>query len=119
MFQTNTFLDFIKNSDISSKIRDSVFNYCEHHHSFLCQCIYDYDVYKKRLLDVGIHEAAGVNNWVDDKYIRPFYFAKGSLQKDETFTISTASFSHKLLFSNKDLFMDLIEGKYDLHKKES
>lgn len=76
---------------------------------------YDVTIYaaKKRLLDVGIHEAAGVNNWVDDKYIRPFYFAKGSLQKDETFTISIASFSHKLLFSNKDLFMDLLEGKYE------
>lgn len=66
----------------------------------------------ERLLDVGIHEAAGVDNWVDGKYSRPFHFAKGSLQKDETFTISTASFSHKLLLSNQELFMDLFEGKY-------
>lgn len=64
MFQTNTFLEFIKNSDISSKIQDSVFNYCEHHHSFLCQCIYDYDVYRVvDVSDVDIHINAV---WIDD-----------------------------------------------------
>lgn len=73
---------------------------------------YDVTIYaaKKRLLDVGIHEAAGVNNWVDDGYTRPFTFAKGSLQKDETFTISTASFSSSLLLQS-----DLMNGVYSGH----
>lgn len=75
---------------------------------------YDVTIYaaKKRLLDVGIHEAAGVDNWVDGKYIRPFYFSKGSLAKDETFTISSSSFSHKLLLTNNEFLFNLYEGKY-------
>lgn len=64
MFKQNTFLEFIKNSDIASKIQDGVFNYCEHHHSFLCDCIRDYDVY--HVVDVSDVDTHINAVWIDD-----------------------------------------------------
>ncbi len=43
---------------------------------------------KKRLIDLGYEGAIGAFNWVDGHYVRPYIFKKGSLEKDETYTIS-------------------------------
>lgn len=67
---------------------------------------------KKRLIDIGIWEAAGACNWVDGSYARPFHFAKGSLGPNETFTISSGSFNVGLLF-NSSYMQDVYLGKYE------
>lgn len=47
---------------------------------------------KKRLLDLGYESVHGIKEWVDDHYVEPYLFAKGSLNSDETFTISVDDF---------------------------
>ena len=58
---------------------------------------------RKRLIDIGITEAIGVINWVDDTYIRPYSFKKDSLKSNETFTISIADVSSQLLIQSTTL----------------
>lgn len=67
---------------------------------------------KKRLIDIGIWEASGVLNWVDEGYARPFKFGKGSLASDETFTISVKDFNLKMLMG-RDLVSDAFLGRYE------
>ena len=64
MIQTNTFLEFLKECNISNPIYDNVFNYCEHHHSFLCENIRGYDVY--RVVEVTDVDLDFRHVWIDD-----------------------------------------------------
>lgn len=43
---------------------------------------------KKRLIDLGYTSAKGVFDYVDNKYIKPYLFAKDSLKDGETYTVS-------------------------------
>lgn len=43
---------------------------------------------KKRLIDLGYISAKGVFDYVDNKYIKPYLFAKDSLKEGETYTVS-------------------------------
>lgn len=43
---------------------------------------------KIRMVDIGILSAIGTYNYVDGHYVRPHAFAKGSINLDETYTIS-------------------------------
>ncbi len=43
---------------------------------------------KIRLIDAGYEEARGAFNYVDGKYVKPYTFKKGSLEKNQTFSIS-------------------------------
>jgi len=66
---------------------------------------------RKRLVEVGYDEAYGAFNWVDGKYIRPYKFKKGTLQTNETFTISNEDFVCKILDDSNNNF-DILMGKY-------
>lgn len=43
---------------------------------------------KIRMIDIGYEEAIGTFNYVDGKYVQPHTFKKGSLKKNQTFSIS-------------------------------
>lgn len=66
---------------------------------------------RKRLIEIGYDEAYGAFNWVDGKYIRPYKFKKGTLQPNETFTISNDDFVCKILDDSNNNF-DILMGKY-------
>lgn len=66
---------------------------------------------KKRLIDLGYDQAKGAYNWVDNRYVRPYAFKKGSLEKDETFTISYKDVYKKVL-SDPKLAMGLLNSEY-------
>lgn len=67
---------------------------------------------KKRLIDLGKDEVAGVYNWVDDDWVRPFSFKKGSLGPNETFTIKTDDFLDMIHNNKMNLLMKLYHGQY-------
>ncbi len=52
---------------------------------------------RKRLIDLGYEFAIGALNWIDGGYLRPYTFAKGSLQERETFAVSYKDIYEKLL----------------------
>lgn len=43
---------------------------------------------KIRMIDIGYEEAIGTFNYIDGKYVQPHTFKKGSLKKNQTFSIS-------------------------------
>lgn len=43
---------------------------------------------KIRMIDAGYEEARGTFNYVDGKYVKPYTFKKGSLERNQTFSIS-------------------------------
>ncbi|MGI6771274.1 MAG: ImmA/IrrE family metallo-endopeptidase [Acholeplasmataceae bacterium] len=64
---------------------------------------YDVTIYaaRKRLIDLGFEEAIGAYNWVDGHYVRPYSFKKGSLEYNETFTISYKDVYKKVISDQK------------------
>jgi len=65
---------------------------------------------RKRLIDLGFEEAIGALNWVDDHYVRPYFFKKGSLASNETFTVNYKDIINKVL--NGNLLIDVLMSKY-------
>ncbi len=68
-----------------------------------------YYAIKKRLIDLGIDEVIGVNNYVDGNYIRPFAFKKGTLLPNETFIIKTQDLV-QLISSNHNLILNKLRS---------
>ena len=63
--------------------------------------IFDVSVYsaRKRLLELGYEFAGGTLNWIDGHYVRPYFYMKGALAHDETYTVSS-----------KDIYSKIFEG---------
>lgn len=66
---------------------------------------------KLRLYEIGYTEVLGVLNYVDNHYIRPHSFKKDSLEKHQTFTLSTND-ALFLSIMNEELREALNDGKY-------
>lgn len=49
-----------------------------------------------RLQELGINEVEGIKNYVDENYVEPFFFKKGSLKRNQTFVISSSQLAHLL-----------------------
>ncbi len=62
---------------------------------------------RKRLIDLGFENAIGAYNWVDGHYVTPYSFKKGSLEYNETFTVSYKNVYKKVISGDM-----LIESKY-------
>ena len=58
---------------------------------------------RKRLIEIGIHDAIGALNWVDGNYIRPYSFKKDTLKSNETFTVGIDDLSSELLINTNTL----------------
>lgn len=65
---------------------------------------------KKRLAECGYSIAIGAYNYVDDKYVRPYKFKKGSLNEGETFTLSEKDIYEKA-YQNFELLKGFTSGK--------
>lgn len=66
---------------------------------------------KIRLIDLGYEEAMGVLNYVDGSYIENYAFSKGSLERNQTFSIKYDDFID-LLTSSEELRRKLSEENY-------
>lgn len=66
---------------------------------------------RKRLIDLGFELAVGAYNWVDDHYVRPYAFKKGSLASNETFTVSYKDV-YKKVIANTKLRMAVLSSQY-------
>ena len=66
---------------------------------------------RKRLIDLGFELAVGAYNWVDDHYVRPYVFKKGSLASNETFTVSYKDV-YKKVIANTKLRMAVLSSQY-------
>lgn len=66
---------------------------------------------RKRLIDLGFELAVGAYNWVDDHYVRPYSFKKGSLASNETYTVSYRDV-YKKVISNTKLGMAVLSNQY-------
>ena len=49
-----------------------------------------------RLQELGINEIEGIKNYVDDGYVKPFFFKKGALKRNQSFVISSDQLAHLL-----------------------
>ena len=56
---------------------------------------------KIRMIDTGFEIARGVKLYLDDRYLRPFSFAEGSLGERETFTLSRSMYERLLSESDE------------------
>lgn len=52
-----------------------------------------------RLQELGINEIEGIKNYVDDSYVKPFFFKKGVLKRNQSFVISSDQLA-RLLTTN-------------------
>jgi len=66
---------------------------------------------RKRLIDLGFELAVGAYNWVDDHYVRPYAFKKGSLASNETYTVSYKDV-YKKVIANTKLRMAVLSSQY-------
>jgi len=66
---------------------------------------------RKRMVDVGFDYALGALNWVDGKYVRPYGFKKGSLKKNEAYTISFKD-AAKLLLTDSLTILPTLLGAF-------
>lgn len=64
---------------------------------------------RRRFLELGYSEVQGVYHYLDGAYVPSFAFQKGSLQKNQTFSVSE-SFAKKLLESNPKLSKLIAKG---------
>ena len=64
---------------------------------------YEISIYaaKKRMVEVGYHIASGAFNWIDGRYVRPYAYEKGSLELNETYTISYKDIVDKISYNSK------------------
>lgn len=67
---------------------------------------------KKRLIDMGYHEVAGVYNFIDGKFVKPFYVKKESLKNGETYVISINDVIKLLNDPNSTLLSTIIKDDY-------
>lgn len=51
---------------------------------------------RKRLIDLGKNEVGGVLNWIDGHYVKPYFYKEGSLESNETFTVSYKDIYNKI-----------------------
>jgi len=65
---------------------------------------------RKRLIDLGFDRAIGAFNWVDGHYVKPYTFKKGSLDHNETYTISYKDVYKKVI--SGDMLMESINSNY-------
>lgn len=49
-----------------------------------------------RLQELGINEVEGIKNFVDGAYIKPFFFKKGVLKRNQSFVIASDQLAHLL-----------------------
>lgn len=66
---------------------------------------------KIRLVDLGFEEAIGTFNYVDDHYVKPYGFRKGSVKINQTFTISAQDAAIQR-FTNQELLEKTANGDY-------
>jgi len=66
---------------------------------------------KIRMVDIGYEEAIGVFTYIDGKYVRPHGFKKGSINKQQTFSISAQDAIIEGFFS-EELREGMKQGKY-------
>ena len=66
---------------------------------------------KIRMIETGFEIARGVDIYLDDKYLRPFSFAEGSLGERETFTLSRSAYE-RLLFESDDFKSCIATGLF-------
>lgn len=65
---------------------------------------------RKRLVDLGFEEAVGALNWADGHYVRPYFFKKGSLAPNETFTVNYKDIYKKAISGS--LALDFFSSSY-------
>ncbi|NBK98249.1 MAG: XRE family transcriptional regulator [Erysipelotrichia bacterium] len=65
---------------------------------------------RKRLIDLGFEEAIGALNWVDDHYVRPYFFKKGSLSSNETFTVNYKDIYKKAISGT--IALDVLSNRF-------
>ena len=66
---------------------------------------------KIRMVTAGYEEAKGAFNYVDGRYIRPYTFKSGALQKNETYSISFKDAVVEMLW-NQELREHTLNGYY-------
>jgi len=66
---------------------------------------------KIRMIDVDYKEAIGAFNYIDGRYIKPYSFEKGTLSRNQTFTISVAD-AGILSLTDPDFAKTTAHGKY-------
>ena len=65
---------------------------------------------RKRLKECGFFQKADAMVWIDGKYIKPFAYAKGSLEYDETFILSAKQLIQ--IYQNDKLKKHLAHSKF-------
>ena len=65
---------------------------------------------RKRLKECGFFQKADAMVWIDNHYVKPFAYAKGSLEYDETFLLSARQLEQ--IFQNEKLKKHLKNSKY-------
>ncbi len=68
---------------------------------------------RKRLIDLGINDAEGVLNWVDGRYVKPYFYKEGSLASNETFTVSYKDVYNKV-FTGGNIALLIYQGDFVL-----
>jgi len=66
---------------------------------------------KIRMIDVDYKEAIGAFNYIDGRYIKPYSFEKGTLARNQTFTISAAD-AGILPLTDPEFAKTTAHGKY-------
>lgn len=66
---------------------------------------------KIRMVEAGYEEAAGTFHWVDGRYVAAYRYKSGSLQENQTFTISAQDLAVQLV-TNKKLKDIVADGTY-------
>jgi len=66
---------------------------------------------KIRLIEIGYESAVGIYDYIDNHYIRNYFFKKGSLKPKQTFSINTMD-AIKLTFTDYKFRDHICKGKY-------
>lgn len=66
---------------------------------------------RRRLADIGYEYVLGALNWVDNHYVPPYSFSRGSIKRNETYTISKKTFL-SLLDKNNDYTIPILAGEF-------
>lgn len=66
---------------------------------------------KIRMLDAGYEEAVGSFTYVDGRYVQPYAFKKGAIQRNQTYSISVED-AEIIAFSNMRMMSQAKKGAY-------
>ena len=66
---------------------------------------------KIRLIDLGFEEAVGTFTYIDGRYVKPHSFKKGTLQRNQTFSISSSDAAIQSIV-NPELSEEIPNGKF-------